>query len=248
MKEWFIEHMGRILCVSAVAVVMLVALSWGRKHTPRTVACTAIEYDLLDSQQRQYVETYELDRVLDKEHIHPVDQPLSSVQLQRMEETLKQHPMIRTAECYLTPRNIVHVQLTQRVPLLYVQLPDECYYIDTDRKKMEDRASIKDKVLTVRGAVTEELAATDFADLAQWVQTNGYWRDRILYAELKNPQMMYLYLRDPNQPRIIVGDIAGFRAKLGKLRTYFENGAEATKGKHYTELDLRFQDQVIGRK
>lgn len=248
MKEWLIEHMGRLLCVGAVAIVMMVALSWGRKQTPRSMPCVAIEYEFRDGQQRQYVDQDELDRLLDKEHIHPVDQPLSSVALQRMEETLQHHPMIRTAECFLTPRRVVKVQLTQRVPLLQVQLPEEVYYIDTDRKKMEARPSITDKVLKVKGAVSEELAGTELADFAQWVQQSAYWTNKIAYVEMRTPQMMYIHLTGAHQPRVIMGDIAGFDSKLAKLHTFFEHGEEATKDKQYTELDLRFHDQVIGRK
>lgn len=240
--------MGRLMCVSAAVIVMTVALSWGRKQTPRSTPCSAIEYDFRDGQQRKYVEESELDRLLDKEHIYPVEQPISSVALQCMEETLKQHPMIRTAECFLTPRQVVRVQLTQRVPLLRVQLPDEVYFIDTDRKKMESRPSITDKVLTVRGEVCEALAATSLADFAQWVQTSDYWSNRIAYVEMKTPQMMYLHLTGIHQPRVIMGSIDGFQAKLSKLHTFFEHGEEATQNKQYTELDLRFHDQVIGRK
>ena len=156
--------------------------------------------------------------------------------------------MIRKAECFLTPKNIVRVQITQRVPLLRVQKQGEIYFIDTERHKMEMRASITDKVLIVQGAVSEELASTELADFAKWLKTNKYWRERVKYVDMKTPKMMHIYLNDPQQPRIIVGEIDGFKTKLAKLRTFFDNGAEATQDKHYTELDLRFKDQVIGRK
>lgn len=247
MKDWLKQNIWNIIGVGMAAIIMLVALSWGKKQTPLSTPCMAIEYDFRDGKQRQYVEGDELTRLLDKEQLYPVDKPLSAIALQSMEQALCNHPMIRTAECFVTPRNIVQVQLTQRVPLLCVQNPDENYFIDTDRRKMEVRATVTDKVLIAKGAISEEMACNQLADFAQWIQSNTYWCERVQYVNMKNPRMMHLYLKGSQQPRIIVGEIDGFRSKMAKLRTFLDNGADATKDKHYTELDLRFADQVVGR-
>ena len=47
--------------------------------------------------------------------------------------------------------------------------------------------------------------------------------------------------------RILLGEINGFESKLAKLRTFYENGSQILQDKHYTELDLRFRGQVVGR-
>lgn len=248
MTEWLKQNSWRIAGVSVVAILLLVAVAWGKKQTPRSVPCVAIEYDFRDGKQRMYVEQGELNLLLDKEHLYPVDKPLATVALQRMEQVISNHPMVRTTECFITPRNIVKVQLTQRVPLLRVQKPGDTYFIDTDRKRMEARESVKDSVLIVKGAVSERLATTELADFAKWLKSDKYWCERIKYVDMSTPRMMHLYLKDTQQPRIVVGEIKGFKSKMAKLRTFMENGAEATQGKQYTELDLRFKDQVIGRK
>ena len=58
--------------------------------------------------------------------------------------------------------------------------------------------------------------------------------------------MVYIYLKG-EQPRIVMGNMRGYEKKLAKLRVFFEKGAEAIQDKNYTELDLRFKGQVIGR-
>lgn len=248
MREWWKKYGWRVVGVSLTAILLLVSVVWGQRQTPRSNTCTAIEYDFRDADRRMYLEDGELSRLLDRNQLYPEGKPLSSVALHRMEQTIAQHPMVRTAQCFVTPRNEVRVEITQRVPLLRVLKPGERYFIDTDRRKMEARSTIKDEVLTVQGVVSEEKAATELADFALWLNTNRYWRERIKYVDMKSPHMMHLYLVENHQPRIVVGEIEGFKSKLAKLRTFFENGEEATQGKHYTELDLRFKDQVIGRK
>ena len=54
-------------------------------------------------------------------------------------------------------------------------------------------------------------------------------------------------MRGENQPRVVMGAMHGYERKLKKLRTFYRNSPEEVKAKNYTELDLRFRGQVIGR-
>lgn len=247
MIEFLKIHKWHILCVIGVAILLIVAIVWGKKRTPKTVECASIEYQILDGKKRQYVDSCELNLLLEKEHLYPVGKPIGKVSLHRMEQLIKAHPMVRTAECFLTPQNKLIVQLTQRVPLLLVETEKETYYIDTQRNKMEARMTIKDKVLKVQGQVTEEMASTDLADMAVWLKSNAYWQNQLGHIEMQDSTTMYVCLSDTTQPRVLMGEIDGYASKLEKLRVYLEKGGEATKDKHYTELDLRFKGQVIGR-
>jgi cell division protein FtsQ len=194
-----------------------------------------------------YVSENELNRLLTSQNLYPVEKNLSSISLQGIERTIQNHPMIRTAECYLTPRNEVKVRVTQRVPLLRVQQASNTYFIDKDRLVMPAFSTVKDSVLVVSGSVSESLASTQIADFAEWLQGNSYWRGQVKSVYVGTPHMIYLYLHGSNQPRIVLGEIHGYKQKLAKLRTFLDKGSEATADKHYSELDLRFKGQVIGR-
>ena len=109
------------------------------------------------------------------------------------------------------------------------------------------RPTIKDEVLVVTGTVGERLAATALADFALWLQDSKYWRERVKYIHMATPQMMLIYLRGEDQPRIMMGVVRDYERKLAKLRTFFENGQQAVGEKKYYEIDVRFNGQVIGR-
>lgn len=232
----------------AITVAMLIAAGvWGYWQTPSGDVCKSITYILDDGQEREYVFRNELEAILNAEDIHPVGRPTNHLSLQRIENAIRRHPMVRTAECYITPWHEVRVNITQRVPLLRVETAAETYFIDTDRRVMQARPVVKDKVLRVTGAVGPQLASTQLADFTEWLQHNKYWRERISYVHMRTPRMAVLVLRDASQPRIVMGSIQGYERKLNKLRTFFEHGQEALKEKHYEELDIRFRGQVIGR-
>ena len=214
---------------------------------PTDSVCGSLTYIIEDRAERLYVTEAELDRVLQAKDIYPVGRQLDLVSLHKIEKTIVAHPMVRTAECYLTPRNEVRIRLTQRVPLLRVQTPTDVYFIDTDRKVLPAREAIQDKVLLATGTLGVQIASGPLADFAQWLQDEPYWRERVHHVYVASPQMVYIYLRGENQPRVAMGNMWNYEKKLAKLRVFIEKGAEATKDKNYTELDLRFKGQVIGR-
>lgn len=234
------------------ALALLVsAVWWGYTMTPTSEPCVAIGYDIEDSDERLYMTVGELNALLRSEDIYPVGRPIDRVSLQRIENVIRRHPMVRTAECYATPRQEVYVRLTQRVPLLRVQTAAETYLIDTDRRQMQARASVKDSVLRVTGAIGVQTAARQIADFAEWLQDNRYWRERIDHIHLRTPRMAVVYLKQPlangQRPVVVLGTMSDYERKLAKLRTFIENSSDAIRDKQYYELDLRFRGQVIAR-
>jgi len=233
--------------IGVTALLLVTAVVWGYRMTPRSVPCTAIRYTIEDKDDRLYLTEDELTKMLQAESLYPVGRPLNLISLYRIEQAVARHPMVRTAECYFTPRNEVRVVLTQRVPLLRVQLLEDGYLIDTDRRVMQARAAVKDPVLVVTGNPTVQLASGVLADFAKWLQRDAFWRKHIKRVQVQNPHMYVLHLADPESPQVILGDMKGYANKLRKLRTFFEDGEEERAGKQYEVLDIRFRGQVIGR-
>ena len=237
----------QIIGVSVVAGMLVGAVVAGYRMRPSDEPCASLEYEIQDQKERMYVTEVELNNLLRSENLYPVGRAIDRRQIHRIEQTIGHHPMIRTAECYVTPRSEMRIRVTQRVPLLRVQVPGDAYFIDTDRRVMQARAVVKDSVLIATGAVGPQIASRQLADFAQWLQDEPYWRARIRFVHVQTPQMIYLYMRQPGQPRVLLGNMNRYTQKLAKMRTFLENSAEATKDKHYIEYDLRFHGQVIGR-
>ena len=236
-------------CVGiTIAIGLLVAaVVAGYLMRPTSEPCSSFRYIIEDKTERMYLTENELNQLLNEADIYPLGRAIDRISLHRIEKTIRRHPMVRTAECYLTPRQEVRVSLTQRVPLLRVQTPLDAYFIDTDRRVMPMRESVKDSVLLVTGVVGQQMAADQLANFAFWLQHDAYWGKKIHHVHMRSPQMMVVYLAGADQPRVIMGQPWGYERKLKKLRIFFEKGAEATEDKHYTELDVRFHGQVIGR-
>lgn len=237
--------------MAIMAGLLIAAVVSGYKMQPSEATCTSLRFFIEDKAERLYVTEGELTQLLRKSDLYPVGRTLPPAMLHRIEITIAHHPMVRTADCYVTPRGEMRIRLTQRVPLLRVQAPLDTYFIDTDRRVMEARPSVRDKVLVVTGLVGVQMSSNVLADFAEWLSEDKYWRIRTHHLQVQNPQLVYLYLRDEQgamrPERVVLGSMKDYENKLNKLRVFLENGADATRDKHYTELDLRFKGQVIGR-
>lgn len=230
-----------------MAGLLIAAVVSGYMMTPKGEACTALSYRIEDKAERSYLTEVELTQLLRANDLYPVGRTLAPAELHRIEKTIAHHPMVRTAECYVTPRNEVRIRLTQRVPLLRVQTAVETYFIDTDRRVMQARPEVRDNVPVVTGNVGVQMASHSLTDFALWLQQDAYWRTHIHHIHVQNPQMVFLYLRGENQPRVMMGPMRDYERKLHKLRIFLENGQDALKDKQYTELDIRFRGQVVAR-
>ena len=234
--------------VGLTVVILLTATVWGYRMRPTDEPCRSLTYIIEDIDERHYVTPGDLNAILMANELYPIGRPLDAMTLHRIETTIAHHPMVRTAECYMTPQNDMRVRLTQRVPLLRVNVPGDAYIIDTDRRVMQARAVVRDSVMLVTGAVGVQMASGPLADFAQWLQDEPYWRQRIRYVYVASPQMIYLYIRGEKATRVVMGNLRNYESKLAKLRTFLENSEEATRDKEYYEYDVRFRGQVIGRK
>ena len=231
-----------------MAGLLIAAVVSGYKARPAEQECHSLRYIIEDREERMYLTEIELTQNLRAKGLYPVDRVVAPTTLHHIEKTIAQHPMVRTAQCYITPRGEMRIRITQRIPILRVQTPVELYFIDTDRRVMAYRESVRDKLPVVTGNVGVTMASHALADFAQWLQKNDYWRARIHHIQVQNPQLVYLHLRGEAMPRVVLGSMRGYEQKLNKLRVFLENGSEATKDKQYREIDLRFKGQVIGRK
>lgn len=234
-----------------MAGLLVVAVVSGFMAHPAEQECHSLRYIIEDRDERLYLTEVELTQILRAKDLYPVDRVIASTTLHKIEKTVAQHPMIRTAQCYITPRGEMRIRITQRVPLLRVQTPIEVYFIDTDRRVMAYRESVRDQVPVVTGNVGVTMASHALSDFALWLQANKYWRARIHHLQVQNPQMVYLYLKVESGElmveRVVLGSMRGYEQKLNKLRIFLEDGKEALKDKQYKEIDLRFKGQVIGR-
>ena len=214
------------------------------------VPCERIEIIIRDSVERQFVTEKEIETKVKK--CTKDKCMMYEIPYQEIEEALKAHPMIRTAQCYGTPKGILHIEVEQRQPLFTVVTENETYWVDTEHEVMPYRGT-KDKntmyegeLLRVKGVVTKTMACREMAELVEWIYKSDYWREKIEAVQVKGPQD--IRLKQSNGMTLLIGKPERLAQKMHKLEVFYEKTSFPQDSVPYRELDARYKGQVVGRK
>lgn len=243
MKEVF-KYIVLTLVVVLIGGYLLAAAIWFSTR-PKEQVCSNVEWVIEDLTEREYVTPEELDALLKRTNLYPEGKKINQVLSQAIEACVTSHPMVRQAQCYITTKGKVKVCLTQRVPVVGIDGEKGKYYVDTDRLRMPANERITTPVPWAKGKVREEFAKTTLVDIVEWIEGHRYWSHRFDHLEVSENQEVALI--DTAGLSILVGKGCDLDKKMGKLRV-FEEQMRKVGGKEYKELDLRYKDQVIGRK
>lgn len=232
--------------ITLIVTYLIGAACWFSNHKDNAY-CSAIQYEIMDWDERQYLSESELTTLLRSSGLYPVGHKRDEIRTQEIEDAILANPMVRTAQCFAQTNGNIQVQISQRIPLIRIITPAESYFVDTDRKIMPIRSSVRDQVITAEGSIGKRMAANELADFAEWMKDNDYWQERIASILVRSPKDVYLK-QNGAEPNILLGELDGYRSKLAKIRKLNERAFQRMQtDKQYKELDARYKGQVIAR-
>lgn len=238
--------------MAVVWLLLVVAFVLGRSQEDEMI-CRHAQCAITDKHVRGYVSEREIVALIRKEGLLPIGNRMDEVDLQPIEDVVRSHAMVRTAECYKAKDSTLYVRLSQRIPLLRVICANESYLVDTDRKRMPLPPIFQERLLIVRGVVGLNAATTTFADFATWLKNDPYWSSRIVALEANAVDDIYVrQCPDPQtgdaRERIRLGSMTDYEQKLTKAKKYYDKTALLSERPTYRVLDVRYKNQVIGVK
>lgn len=233
-----------VLAVVMAGVVVLAGMAASRRVADPD--CKEITIIIQDSTERQYVTPQELQNVLRGEGLWPMGQPLSKVNCHDIERCIKAHPMIREAECHERSSGEIKISVTQRIPLMRVE-GDEQYFVDMERTIMPIRASVNTPMVVVSGRIGKQQALGEMYDFVYRLNKERFWQDKIHTIRVVNPKMIELVDTEHHYV-IILGELTDAEARMDSLRKLYEKGFEKIGWPKYKQIDLRFANQIVGRK
>lgn len=207
--------------------------------------CQHLVIDISDKAQRYFVTEDEIRQFISRSGLNPEGAGLSGKHCHLIEDQALQHPMVRTAVCYTTPKGDVCLRVTQRVPKLRV-LGAENYFVDSDRNVMQVRSTTASDVPVITGRVTQQMAQGDLYDFVEWLEESEFWSAQVAQINVVNAGNIELIPR-VGSGVILLGSLDRYEQKLGKLKTLYQKGFAKFGWKEYREIDLRYRGQIVCR-
>ena len=183
--------------------------------------------------------------------------PLNALDVERLERVLKEDPFILDADVFVDAKNIVHIGVEQREPMLRIIDKNGLnYYLDENGYKMPLSKHFSARVLVATGNIPPHVP--DFQTRKRHVLKDlFYLKDLILEDEFYSALIEQIYVSNRNnyilipkvgKQKIILGGMDDIEDKLKRLKVFYEEAVPYEGWRKYKTINLSFKDQVVCKK
>lgn len=239
--------MKRFLLVVAILVLMgyLAFTAFYFKDNMQDKVCENFIVLVRDSIDKKFIQTKDIENLLRKEKLHPVDKPLSSINTLEMEEAIMANKLVKSVEVYSTQDGSIVASIRQRNPVMRViSNTDGSYYIDSERERMPISQNYTVYLPVATGNITEEFAKNELYDFVMFVSNSSSWDAWIEQIVVGQNQKVKIVPR-AGDFKVSLGTLDDYEEKLSKLKLFIEKGLNTVGWNRYSEISLEYNNQVV---
>lgn len=244
------------LVLALCAVWLLSGRSWARAR--RATTCQGVKASVADSSVRRFVSERDVVAWMDEYQTY-IGAPLDSINLLEMENFMDSKGVVRKSQVWLEDDGFIHVEITQREPVIRFQKGKLGFYADRSgylfplQNRFTARVPIVDGSLpihyeagykgfpdneTEKAWILSVLTLTDYMSGREWMDLIG----QITVDARGN----LLLLPREGRERFLFGSPTGAEAKFQRIRKYYDT-ILPSHGEGYTSVDVRYDGQIICR-
>ena len=260
MKPILRRGLGLLLII-ACAAVWIVSSSMSVKAL-RQRTCQgkgSLDVTITDSLERQFIGKADVAGWLEKEYRAYAGLPLDSVDLDNIEKLVCAHSVVRDCQAWLTDDGILHVDVSQRQPVVRFDDGTNGYYADATGFvfPLQSRGTVD--VPVIDGRIPMKIprgfkgTPADEAEKAWLDQVIGLintvrgtvWEGNIIKYTVNASGNLVLTPR-LGKERFIFGEPVRVAEKLRLMKAYYESVVPVEPD--YSTVDLRYRGQLVCRK
>lgn len=209
--------------------------------------CKNVTVEIADSLHANFISKEDIENKLRLYHKHPVGQPMTEISPRDIEQTLEKDSFIRHALCFETPGDQVHIIIAQRIPLLRIITDSgENYYIDDEGTRMEAQGYEADLAVAT-GSIDPKFAKNELKHLGEFLRTNLFWDQQIQQICVLPNHNVDLIMRVGEQT-VHLGKVQNIEKKFRNLKAFYKKILPEVGWKRYKEINIAYENQVIGKK
>ena len=186
----------------------------------------------------------------------PDNKEVGAIDIERVERVLEDEPFVRDAEVHLDASDVIRIKLTQRRPVLRVIDAEGInYYLDEEGIRLPLSVHHTARVTVASGdipphvpdfLVRKKHMLKELFYLNQFIRTDPFWQSMIEQIYVEGNE--FVLVPKIGKQKIRLGGYADFAEKFNRLRIFYNEVMTREGFRKYTEIDARFDGQVIGRK
>lgn len=241
-----IQAMVTILVTGACVTAMLSA---ARKQDAQHIKDFSIN---IKNEQFGFIDKAEVkERLLNDKDIDVKKISLGRLNIGKMEEIVATNPWVASAQVYIDNRKVVHVNLTQRVPVarLFDQAGNS-YYLDNTLAAMplSDRyihyTTVVTNVPVLKNDSIGDALKAQIVKLVRHIERDSFWSAQVSQIILNDDRAFEIVPVLGNH-KILIGDTSNLEEKFENLYAFYKKVMVRIGWDKYEVLDVRYKGQVV---
>ncbi|MDH6307459.1 cell division protein FtsQ [Dysgonomonas sp. PFB1-18] len=240
--------MKKILVITGICLLAgyLIFAAFYFQGKPKDGLCNRFEVEVKNSTPNdQFVDTDDIAKFIKEQGLDPTGKQIGDINTNAIEEAILKNQLVKKADVYVTNNGAIKASIEERKPILRViSNTGENYYIDNDGNKMPLSKRFTAYLPVATGAIKEDFAKTDLYKFALFLQDDKFWNAQIEQIIVLPNKDIKLIPR-VGEHQIILGNLDGYKERLDKMMTFYENALNETGWNKYSVINLKFDKQVV---
>lgn len=241
-----------------LATCMIVAICAGSKSR-HGLRCEGLEVAVVDSMRNSFVSKADVKGYIDREYGKYVGMAVDSIDLTRIEDIVDGRSAVLKSQAYITRDGILHVDVTQRKPVVRFQKSTGGFYADAEGFIFPLQRTYASHVQIIDGNIplaanSGYKGAIDNPDEKAWfesmmrvvnyIEKSKVWKDKIVQISVNEKKDLILIPRDGKE-QFHFGQPVDIAEKFSKMEKYYTHIIPAKGADHYKTVDLKFKGQIV---
>ena len=230
-----------------IAAYLVLAVTAFNRPDEKATVCSEVKIDIAQDKGDGFLNPGEVKRLLERQSLYPLAQPMQFVSTRSIEEVLMKSPFVDEAQCYKTQSGHVCIQLRQRLPLLHVMADNgERYYLD-DHGEILPATGLTLDLIVATGIISRKYAREVLAPLAITLHDDAFWQNQIVQLNVLGDGTLELVPRVGDHV-VYLGAPTDIPQKLDRLRKFYKYGLSQAGWNRYERISVEFGNQIICKK
>lgn len=257
------QKLSQVILWSFATVSLVVLLGFSYKEQ-KVQLCKGLKIKIADNTGNFFIEPKDIVELLNSKAGKVKMTEMKDIDLGLLEKVVYTNPFVSKAEVYITIDGYVKISVWQRNPVIrVVTFDNEHFYIDDTGAFMPVTSDFTSSVPVATGYIfdkpiqrnianalqlssdtTEKPVLVQLTEVAHFIRHNEFWDAQIEQLYVNEKAEIELIPR-VGKHAILIGNSDDLEAKLNNLMIFYKEGISKTGWDTYSQINLKFKDQVV---
>lgn len=169
---------------------------------------------------------------------------LSEISYDSLEHLIERSAVVKKCQAYPTIDGAVHVEISQREPIMRVFAQRGSYYMDAEGGQITANDNMRTHCLVVNGNVNSMPNNDELIRLCLFIDSDPFWKAMIEQVHVTRNHEFILVPRVGNHV-VELGTTDNMEQKFADLLTLYKKGWEKKEWNVYKSVSLKYNGQIV---